>query len=96
MPVFIEFLKTSGLGFDQWGKDCPLHTPVERAEKKRDVWDAGCSRCSPVTGRYAHYQRHPGRDGIQSGIAGNERVASEDFGGGGAVKAMDEATSGDG
>src|SRR5450759_5165688 len=91
MPYFIEFLKTSGL-FDKWVEECPLHYTSGNAPKKRDV--LGTLVLAVLAGhwRYAHISAIRG-DGINPGLLGMTRVASEDSVRRG-MKAMDEAASG--
>lgn len=90
MPFFIEFLKTSGL-FDEWVADCPLHYTSGNAPKKRDV--LGTLLLSVLAGhcRYAHINAIRA-DGINPGLLGMSKVASEDSVRRG-LKAMDEAPS---
>src|ERR1700704_3155585 len=90
-PFFIEFLKTSGL-FDKWVEDCPLHYSSGNAPEKRDV--LGTILLSVLSGhwRYAHINALRG-DGINPGLLGMTRVASEDSVRRG-IKGMDEGDSG--
>ena len=76
MPFFIEFLKTSGL-FDEWVKDCPLEYTSANAPQKRDV--LGTILLSVLSGhwRYAHISAVRG-DGVNPGLLGMKKVASED------------------
>ena len=91
MPYFIEFLKTSGL-FDKWVEECPLGYTSGNAPEKRDV--LGTLVLSVLAGhwRYAHISAIRG-DGINPGLLGMTKVASEDSVRRG-MKAMDEAASG--
>ena len=92
MPFFIEFLKTSGL-FDDWVEDCPLHYTSGNAPKKRDV--LGTLVLSVLAGhwRYAHINTIRA-DGVNPGLLGMTKVASEDSVRRG-LKAMDEAAAGE-
>jgi len=76
MAFFIEFLKTSGL-FDAWVDDCPLRYTSPNAPKKRDV--LGTLLLSVLAGhwRYAHISAIRG-DGVNPGLLGMTKVASED------------------
>src|ERR1039457_642809 len=76
MAFFIEFLKTSGL-FDAWVEDCPLQYTSRNAPEKRDV--LGTMLLSVLSGhwRYAHISAIRG-DGVNTGLLGIEKVASED------------------
>ena len=76
MAFFIEFLKTSGL-FDAWVEDCPLQYTSRNAPEKRDV--LGTMLLSVLSGhwRYAHISAIRG-DGVNPGLLGMEKVASED------------------
>ena len=90
MPFFIEFLKTSGL-FDAWVNECPLHYTSRNAPKKRDV--LGTILLSVLAGhwRYAHISAIRG-DGVNPGLLGMTKVASEDSVRG-ALKSMDAEKS---
>jgi hypothetical protein len=92
MPYFIEFLKTSGR-FEEWVEECPLHYTSGNAPKKRDV--LGTLVLSVLAGhwRYAHINAIRA-DGINPGLLGMTKVASEDSVRRG-LKAMDEAASGE-
>jgi hypothetical protein len=92
LPYFIEFLKTSGR-FDEWVEDCPLHYSSGNAPKKRDV--LGTLVLSVLAGhwRYAHINAIRA-DGINPGLLGMTKVASEDSVRRG-LKAIDEAASGE-
>ena len=76
MPFFIEFLKTSGL-FENWVEDCPLRYTSPNAPPKRDV--LGTILLSVLAGhwRYAHISALRG-DGVNPGLLGMRKVASED------------------
>jgi hypothetical protein len=76
MPFFIEFLKTSGL-FENWVADCPLEYRSPNAPQKRDV--LGTILLSVLAGhwRYAHISALRG-DGVNPGLLGMTKVASED------------------
>jgi len=76
LAFFIEFLKTSGL-FDGLVKDCPLDYTSPNAPRKRDV--LGTILLSVLAGhwRYAHVDAIRG-DGVNPGLLGMEKVASED------------------
>src|ERR1700726_868870 len=76
MPFFTEFLKTSGL-FDAWVNDCPLQYMSPNAPSKRDV--LGTILLSVLAGhwRYAHISAIRG-DGVNPGLLGMTKVASED------------------
>jgi hypothetical protein len=76
MPLFIEFLKTSGL-LDAWVEECPLHYSSPNAPRKRDV--LGTILLSVLAGhwRYAHIHAIRG-DGINRELLGMTKVASED------------------
>jgi hypothetical protein len=76
MPFFIEFLKTSGR-FDSWVEDCPLGYKSPNAPQKRDV--LGTILLSVLAGhwRYAHVSALRG-DGVNPGLLGMTKVASED------------------
>jgi hypothetical protein len=91
MPYFIEFLKTSGL-FEKWVEDCPLHYTSANAPAKRDV--LGTLLLSVLAGhwRYAHINAIRG-DGVNPGLLGMTKVASEDSIRR-AMKALDEEASG--
>src|SRR5882672_8115728 len=91
MPFFIEFLKTSGL-FEKWVEDCPLHYSSGNAPDKRDV--LGTLLLSVLAGhwRYAHINAIRG-DGVNPGLLGMTKVASEDSIRR-AMKALDEEASG--
>ena len=91
MPYFIEFLKTSGL-FDKWVEDCPLHYTSGNAPEKRNI--LGTLLLSVVNGqrRYAHINAIRG-DGVNPGLLGMSKVASEDSIRNG-MKSMEEAASG--
>src|SRR5580704_3727897 len=91
MAFFIEFLKTSGL-FDAWVKDCPLRYTSGNAPEKRNVM--GTILLSVLAGhwRYAHISAIRG-DGVNPGLLGMTKVASEDSVRG-ALKSMDAEESG--
>ena len=76
MPFFIEFLKTSGL-LEDWVNDCPLEYKSPNAPQKRDV--LGTILLSVLAGhwRYAHISALRG-DGVNPGLLGMTKVASED------------------
>jgi hypothetical protein len=76
MPFFIEYLKTSGV-FENWVKDCPLQYASPNAPQKRDV--LGTILLSVLAGhwRYAHISALRG-DGVNPGLLGMTKVASED------------------
>jgi len=76
MAFFIEFLKTSGL-FDKWVEECPLTYTSRNAPQKRDV--LGTILLSVLAGhwRYAHISALRG-DGVNPGLLGMTKVASED------------------
>lgn len=76
MAFFIEFLKTSGL-FENWVEDCPLEYKSPNAPAKRDV--LGTILLSVLAGhwRYAHINALRG-DGVNPGLLGMTKVASED------------------
>lgn len=76
MAFFIEFLKASGL-FDAWVKDCPLRYTSRNAPEKRNV--LGTLLLSVLAGhwRYAHISALRG-DGVNPGLLGMTKVASED------------------
>jgi Transposase DDE domain group 1 len=76
MPFFIEYLKTSGV-FEDWVKDCPLQYTSPNAPHKLDV--LGTILLSVLAGhwRYAHISALRG-DGVNPGLLGMTRVASED------------------
>ena len=76
MPFFIEFLKTSGL-FENWVNDCPLQYSSPNAPQIRDV--LGTILLSVLAGhwRYAHISALRG-DGVNPGLLGMTKVASED------------------
>lgn len=76
MPFFIEFLKTSGL-FENWVNDCPLQYRSPNGPQKRDV--LGTILLSVLAGhwRYAHISALRG-DGVNPGLLGMNKVASED------------------
>ena len=91
MAFFIEFLKTSGL-FDAWVDDCPLRYTSRNAPEKRNV--LGTILLSVLAGhwRYAHISAIRG-DGVNPGLLGMTKVASEDSVRG-ALKSMDAEESG--
>jgi hypothetical protein len=91
MAFFIEFLKTSGL-FDAWVNDCPLRYTSRNAPEKRNV--VGTILLSVLAGhwRYAHISAIRG-DGVNPGLLGMTKVASEDSVRG-ALKSMDPEESG--
>lgn len=76
MPFFIEYLKTSGL-FEDWVDDCPLEYRSPNAPQKRDV--LGTILLSVLAGhwRYAHISALRS-DGVNPGLLGMTKVASED------------------
>ena len=76
MPFFIEYLKTSGV-FENWVNDCPLQYTSPNAPQKRDV--LGTILLSVLAGhwRYAHISALRG-DGVNPGLLGMTKVASED------------------
>jgi hypothetical protein len=76
MPFFIEYLKTSGV-FENWVNDCPLQYTSPNAPHKRDV--LGTILLSVLAGhwRYAHISALRG-DGVNPGLLGMRKVASED------------------
>jgi hypothetical protein len=76
MAFFIEYLKTSGV-FENWVNDCPLHYTSPNAPQKRDV--LGTILLSVLAGhwRYAHSSALRG-DGVNPGLLGMTKVASED------------------
>jgi hypothetical protein len=76
MPFFIEYLKTSGV-FENWVSDCPLQYTSPNAPQKRDV--LGTILLSVLAGhwRYAHISALRG-DGVNPGLLGMTKVASED------------------
>ena len=76
MPFFIEYLKTSGV-FENWVNDCPLEYTSPNAPQKRDV--LGTILLSVLAGhwRYAHISALRG-DGVNPGLLGMTKVASED------------------
>jgi hypothetical protein len=76
MPFFIEYLKTSGV-FENWVNDCPLEYSSPNAPHKRDV--LGTILLSVLAGhwRYAHISALRG-DGVNPGLLGMTKVASED------------------
>jgi hypothetical protein len=76
MPFFIEYLKTSGV-FEDWVNDCPLQYSSPHAPQKRDV--LGTILLSVLAGhwRYAHISALRG-DGVNPGLLGMTKVASED------------------
>lgn len=76
MPFFIEYLKTSGV-FENWVNDCPLRYSSPNAPQKRDV--LGTILLSVLAGhwRYAHISALRG-DGVNPGLLGMTKVASED------------------
>jgi hypothetical protein len=76
MPFFIEFLKTSGL-FENWVNECPLQYTSPNAPQKRNV--LGTILLSVLAGhwRYAHISALRG-DGVNPGLLGMTKVASED------------------
>src|SRR5215469_13979384 len=76
MPFFIEYLKTSGV-FENWVNDCPLQYTSPNAPHKRDV--LGTILLSVLAGhwRYAHISALRG-DGVNPGLLGMTKVASED------------------
>ena len=88
MAFFIEFLKTSGL-FDKWVEECPLSYTSGNAPEKRNI--LGTLLLSVLNGhwRYAHINAIRG-DGVNPGLLGMSKVASEDSIRRG-MKAMDEA-----
>jgi hypothetical protein len=90
MAFFIEFLKTSGL-FDGWVNDCPLRYTSRNAPEKRNV--LGTILLSVLAGhwRYAHISAIRG-DGVNPGLLGMTKVASEDSVRG-ALKSMDPEES---
>src|ERR1022692_5327690 len=90
MAFFIEFLKTSGL-FDAWVNDCPLRYTSRNAPEKRNV--VGTILLSVLAGhwRYAHISAIRG-DGVNPGLLGMTKVASEDSVRG-ALKSMDAEQS---
>jgi len=91
MAFFIGFLKTSGL-FDAWVNDCPLSYTSRNAPEKRNV--LGTILLSVLAGhwRYAHISAIRG-DGVNPGLLGMTKVASEDSVRG-ALKSMDAEASG--
>jgi hypothetical protein len=91
MAFFIEFLKTSGL-FDKWVEDCPLHYTSGNAPSTRNI--LGTLLLSVLNGhwRYAHINAIRG-DGVNPGLLGMSKVASEDSIRKG-MKSMEEAASG--
>jgi len=92
MPFFIEFLKTSGR-FDKWVEDCPLRYSSSNAPEKRNV--LGTLVLSVLAGhwRYAHINAIRG-DGVNPGLLGMTKVASEDSVRR-AMKALEEEASGE-
>lgn len=76
MPFFIEYLKTSGV-FEEWVNDCPLGYTSPNAPQKRDV--LGTILLAVLAGywRYAHINALRG-DGVNPGLLGMTKVASED------------------
>jgi hypothetical protein len=76
MPFFIEYLKTSGV-FENWVQDCPLQYTSPNAPQIRDV--LGTVLLSVLAGhwRYAHISALRG-DGVNPGLLGMTKVASED------------------
>ena len=76
MPVFIDFLKTSGL-WDGFIADCPLRYTSPNAPKVVDV--LGTLVMSVLAGhtRFAHIAGLRG-DGVNPELLGMEKVASED------------------
>ena len=76
MPFCIEFLKTSGL-LENWVKDGPLPYSSPNAPQIRDV--LGTILLSVLAGhwRYAHISALRG-DGVNPGLLGMTKVASED------------------
>ena len=76
MPIFIEYLKTSGV-FENWVNDCPLQYSSPNAPQKRDV--LGTILLSVLAGhwRYAHISALRG-DGVNPELLGMSKVASED------------------
>jgi hypothetical protein len=76
MPVFIDFLKTSGL-WDEFVADCPLRYTSPNAPSQVDV--LGTLLLSVVAGqsRYAHITGLRG-DGVNPELLGMRKVMSED------------------
>jgi len=76
MPVFIDFLKTSGL-WDEFVADCPLRYTSPNAPSQVDV--LGTLLMSVLAGqsRYAHITGLRG-DGVNPELLGMRRVMSED------------------
>jgi hypothetical protein len=76
MPVFIDFLKTSGL-WDGLVADCPLRYTSPNAPRQVDV--LGTLLMSVLAGqwRYAHITGLRG-DGVNPGLLGMRKVMSED------------------
>ena len=76
LAFFTEYLKVSGR-FDALVSDCPLHYRSPNAPSKRDV--LGTVLLSVLAGhwRYAHITA-PRGDGVNPGLLGMSRVASED------------------
>jgi hypothetical protein len=76
MPFFIEYLKTSGV-FESWVNDAPLQYTSPNAPHPRDV--LGTILLSVLAGhwRYAHISALRG-DGVNPGLLGMTKVASED------------------
>ena len=76
MPVFIDFLKTSGL-WDGFVADCPLRYTSPNAPSQVDV--LGTLMMSVLAGqsRYAHITGLRG-DGVNPELLGMRKVMSED------------------
>ena len=76
LAFFAEYLKVSGR-FDALVADCPLHYASPNAPSKRDV--LGTVMLSILAGqwRYAHITALCG-DGVNPGLLGMSKVASED------------------
>src|SRR5215210_5347500 len=76
MPVFIDFLKTSGL-WDEFVADCPLRYTSPNAPSPVDV--LGTLLMSVLAGqsRYAHITGLRG-DGVNPELLGMRKVMSED------------------
>ena len=76
MPVFIDFLKTSGL-WDAFVEDCPLRYKSPNAPSQVDI--LGTLLMSVLAGqnRYAHISGLRG-DGVNPELLGMRKVMSED------------------
>ena len=68
MPLFIEFLKTSGL-LENWVQDCPWSIGVRTLRRSGTCWARFCDRCWPGIGSRRTSTRFGAMESIPHGWA---------------------------